>query len=103
MYWQQSSTKAEKQGKANNLDVCIAADNRQHLLKGNNSNWQQSKKGNSSKDLLFLQVRRLSEAEQAVSPLKQKSRQFVSRNIELSARNRQLQVRTDQTFRLFSF
>ena len=42
--------------------------------------------------MAFLQVRRLSEAEQAVTPLRQKSRQFVSRNIELSARNRQLQV-----------
>ena len=44
--------------------------------------------------MAFLQVRRLSEAEQAVTPLRQKSRQFVSRNIELSARNRQLQVQT---------
>ena len=44
--------------------------------------------------MALLQVRRLSEAEQAVTPLRQKSRQFVSRNIELSARNRQLQVQT---------
>merc|ERR1719500_1213297 len=38
-----------------------------------------------------VMVRRRCEDEQAVTPLKQKSRQFVSRNIELSARNRQLQ------------
>ena len=31
-----------------------------------------------------------------MAPLKNKSRQFVSRNIELSARNRQLQVREVQ-------
>jgi len=36
-------------------------------------------------------VRRLSEAEQGIAPLKSKNRQFVSRNLELSARNKQLQ------------
>lgn len=36
-------------------------------------------------------VRKLSEAEQGIAPLKSKNRQFVSRNLELSARNKQLQ------------
>jgi len=36
-------------------------------------------------------VRKLSEAEQSIAPLKSKNRQFVSRNLELSARNKQLQ------------
>eukprot|EP00092_Neocalanus_flemingeri_P060393 GFUD01072374.1.p1 GENE.GFUD01072374.1~~GFUD01072374.1.p1 ORF type:complete len:2138 (-),score=539.44 GFUD01072374.1:426-6839(-) len=36
-------------------------------------------------------VRKLSEAEQSIGPLKSKNRQFVSRNLELSARNKQLQ------------
>ena len=37
------------------------------------------------------QVRKLSEAQQAVAPLRQKSRQFIARNLELSARNRELE------------
>merc|ERR1711915_914002 len=36
-------------------------------------------------------VRKLSEAEQSIAPLRSKNRQFVSRNLELSARNKQLQ------------
>jgi len=36
-------------------------------------------------------VRKLSEAEHCIAPLKSKNRQFVSRNLELSARNKQLQ------------
>ena len=34
---------------------------------------------------------KLSEAEKSVAPLKSKNRQFVSRNLELSARNKKLQ------------
>ena len=41
--------------------------------------------------LMSLQVRKLTEAEQSVAPLRSKNRQFVSRNLELSARNKQLQ------------
>ena len=40
---------------------------------------------------MSLQVRKLTEAEQSVAPLRSKNRQFVSRNLELSARNKQLQ------------
>ena len=38
----------------------------------------------------ILQTRKLTEAQQAVGPLRQKNRQFIARNLELSAKNREL-------------
>jgi len=74
----------EKEREVNFLKQEIA--NREEEL-----NKKLARLGEEYEKLKSNMVRKLSEAEQSIAPLRSKNRQFVSRNLELSARNKQLQ------------